>query len=323
VLIEEYISTDKPERGKILLVDDQVVNIKILHQLLHQDYDIHMATDGLKAIEICEKIQPDIILLDIEMPNLNGFDVCAKLKQRAETRSIAVIFVTGHFDEEKEVQGFQLGAVDFIHKPINPVITQARIKNQFKLKRQSDLLRSIALLDGLTGVANRRKFEQHTPTTWQHCLRDKLPISIVMLDIDFFKRFNDCYGHSKGDECLRKVAQTINSRARRPYDLVARFGGEEFICVMPNTDFDGALFVTQQIVDSIIALKIPHEGSDVMKFVTISAGLASVIPSQNMELQALIESADKQLYRAKSQGRNRVEAININAMAAAPERIEG
>lgn len=313
MFIDDYISADATEHGKILLVDDQVINIRILHQLLHQDYHIHMATNGLQAIELCEKIQPDIVLLDIEMPELNGFDVCKALKERPATRDIAIIFVTGHFDEETEVTGFTLGAVDFIHKPINPVITMARIKNQFKLKHQSDLLRSIALLDGLTGVANRRKFEESCPTTWLHCIRDKTAISIIMLDIDCFKLFNDRYGHSQGDECLRAVAQAINNGVNRPYDLVARFGGEEFICVLPNTDYAGARFVAQQIVDSILALKIPHQDSEVMKFVTISAGLASTTPTLGMELQHIIEAADKELYRSKKQGRNRVSAMNVKA----------
>ncbi|MBB1267865.1 diguanylate cyclase [Shewanella sp. SR44-3] len=314
MFIDEYVSAVLPIRGKILLVDDQVVNIKILHQLLNDDYDIHMARDGVQAIDMCKKIQPDIILLDIEMPTLSGFDVCERLKADPLTQDVVIIFVTGHFDEEKEVKGFQLGAVDFIHKPINPVITKARIKNQFTLKCQSDLLRKIALLDGLTGVANRRKFEESYPQSWLYCVRAKQPISIIMLDIDYFKRYNDHYGHSQGDTCLRSVAQAISSRVNRPYDLVARFGGEEFICVLPDTDYDGALFVTQQIVDSIIALKIPHQGSDVMAFVTISAGLASVNPSQDMDLQTLVETADKQLYRAKENGRNRVEAINMDSI---------
>jgi diguanylate cyclase (GGDEF)-like protein len=313
MFIDEYVSAEPSVRGKILLVDDQVVNIKILHQLLNEYYDIFMAKDGDQAIAMCKKVQPDIILLDIEMPTLSGFDVCEKLKGDPTTHDVVIIFVTSHFDEEKEVKGFQLGAVDFIHKPINPVITKARIKNQFTLKRQTDLLRSIALLDGLTGVANRRKFEESYPHSWLHCVRAKQSISIIMLDIDFFKRYNDNYGHTQGDVCLRSVAQAISSRVNRPYDLVARFGGEEFICVLPNTDFEGALFVAQQIVDSIIALKTPHEYSDAMKFVTISAGLASLVPTKDIEMLSVIDAADKQLYQSKENGRNRVSGIHIRA----------
>jgi len=311
VFIDEYISGAEPVRGKILLVDDQVVNIKILHQLLQDDYDIYMARDGNQAIEMCKKVKPDLVLLDIEMPMLNGFDVCAHLKNDPDTQEVAIIFVSGHFDEDKEVRGFQLGAVDFIHKPINPVITKARIKNQIRLKLNTDLLRTIALIDGLTGVANRRQFEQVLPVSWSQCAREKQPLTIILLDIDFFKHFNDTYGHTEGDVCLRLVAQKINDTVNRPYDLVARFGGEEFICILPNTDLIGGTYVAQQIVDSIVSLKIPHINSPISAFVTISAGVSSVVPEYDMSSTTLIEEADKQLYIAKDRGRNRVLGSQI------------
>ncbi|MEO3682818.1 diguanylate cyclase [Shewanella vesiculosa] len=313
MFIDKYISGAEPVRGKILLVDDQVVNIKILHQLLQDDYDIYMARDGNQAIEMCKKVNPDLVLLDIEMPILNGFDVCAHLKNDPDTQEVAVIFVSGHFDEDKEVRGFQLGAVDFIHKPINPVITKARIKNQIRLKLNTDLLRTIALIDGLTGVANRRQFEQVLPVSWSQCAREKQPLTIILLDIDFFKHFNDTYGHTEGDVCLRLVAQKINDTVNRPYDLVARFGGEEFICILPNTDLIGGTYVAQQIVDSIVSLKIPHINSSISAFVTISAGVSSVVPEYDMSSTTLIEEADKQLYIAKDRGRNRVLGSQIQA----------
>jgi len=311
LFIDKYISGAEPVRGKILLVDDQVVNIKILHQLLQDDYDIYMARDGNQAIEMCKKVNPDLVLLDIEMPILNGFDVCAHLKNDPDTQEVAVIFVSGHFDEDKEVRGFQLGAVDFIHKPINPVITKARIKNQIRLKLNTDLLRTIALIDGLTGVANRRQFEQVLPVSWSQCAREKQPLTVILLDIDFFKHFNDTYGHTEGDVCLRLVAQKIHDTVNRPYDLVARFGGEEFICILPNTDLIGGTYVAQQIVDSIVSLKIPHINSPISAFVTISAGVSSVVPEYDMSSTTLIEEADKQLYIAKDRGRNRVLGSQI------------
>ena len=311
MFIDEYISGVAPANGKILLVDDQVVNIKILHQLLQDDYDIYMARDGHQAIDMCKKVNPDLVLLDIEMPILNGFDVCAHLKSDPATKEIAVIFISGHFDEDKEVKGFNLGAVDFIHKPINPIITKARIRNQLTLKSQSDLLRSIALLDGLTGVANRRKFEQTLPVSWLQCCREQQPLTIILLDIDFFKLFNDTYGHTEGDACLRKVAQTIQDTVNRPYDLVARYGGEEFVCVLPNTDLTGGTYVAQQIVDSIIALKITHEKSHISDYVTLSAGVATIVPVRNKDDKILIEAADKQLYLSKERGRNRVLGVQV------------
>lgn len=298
-------------KGKIVIVDDQPLNIKILHQLFSDEYELFMATNGKQAIAICEKVQPDLVLLDIEMPGMSGFDVCQHLKADPETAGIGIIFVTGHFDEVQEVKGFQLGAVDFIHKPINPIITAARVKNQFTLKRQSDLLHSIALLDSLTGVANRRHLDQRLPELWKQCCRSKLPLSIVMLDVDFFKRFNDRYGHQEGDHCLRLVAQTINSVLRRPMDYVARYGGEEFICILPETSLSGALQMAQRIVDAVRALHIEHLDS-CFKEVTISAGIASVQPTSDVSWFSLIETADQQLYHAKENGRNQVFGLEVS-----------
>ncbi|MGI2189081.1 diguanylate cyclase [Shewanella oncorhynchi] len=297
-------------KGKIVIVDDQPLNIKILHQLFSDEYELFMATNGEQAIAICQKVQPDLVLLDIEMPGMSGFDVCQYLKAKPETAGIGIIFVTGHFDEVQEVKGFQLGAVDFIHKPINPIITAARVKNQFTLKRQSDLLHSIALLDSLTGVANRRQFEQRLPELWKHCCRNQLALSVVMLDVDFFKRFNDHYGHQEGDQCLRQVAQAISGSLRRGIDFVARYGGEEFICILPETPLSGAMNMAQNIVIAVQALHLEHVDSS-FKEVTISAGVSSVIPRQDLTWQSLIETADQQLYLAKERGRNQIASLSF------------
>ena len=315
--ITALFASRREAKGKILVVDDQIVNIKILKQLLHEEYDIHMAKDGHQAMDVCRRIKPDLVLLDIEMPLLSGFEVCRQLKSDPDTADIAVIFITGHFDEEKEVKGFQLGAVDFIHKPINPVITKARVKNQYLLKCQTDLLRSFAMFDGLTGIANRRSFEQRYTDDWRQCSRDKQPLSIVLLDIDFFKRYNDSYGHKQGDECLIAVAHAIDAAVNRPYDLVARYGGEEFVCILPQTEFAGALHIAQTIVERVNALKIPHKSSDISEFVTISAGLVTTIPKLEIPQDSLIEAADKQLYIAKEKGRNRVSAAAITRKSVA------
>lgn len=308
--LTELINQPQREKGKILVVDDQPLNIKILHQLLHEEYEMFMATSGEQAIAVCQKVQPDLVLLDIEMPNMTGYEVCQYLKADTNTANIAVIFVTAHFNELQEVKGFQLGAVDFIHKPINPIITIARVKNQFILKRQSDLLHTIALLDSLTGVANRRQFEQRLPEIWKHCCRTQSPLSVVMLDVDFFKRYNDRYGHQDGDQCLRQVAKKISHSLQRPTDLVARYGGEEFICILPETPFLGAMYIAQLIVDAVQTLHLEHLDSS-FKEVTISAGVSSVLPQQDLTWQALIETADQQLYLAKENGRNQVAGLSL------------
>ncbi|ABS10320.1 diguanylate cyclase [Shewanella baltica] len=308
--LAELIARPQSEKGKILIVDDQPLNIKILHQLFNEEYELFMATNGEQAIAICQKVQPDLVLLDIEMPGMSGFDVCQHLKADPETATIGVIFVTAHFDEVQEVKGFQLGAVDFIHKPINPIITTARVKNQFTLKRQSDLLHSIALLDSLTGVANRRQFEQRLPEIWKHCCRNELALSVVMLDVDFFKRFNDRYGHQEGDQCLRQVAKAISDSLQRATDFVARYGGEEFICILPETKLVGAIHTAQNIVNAVQALHLEHLESSFQE-VTISAGVASVLPKSDLTWQTLIETADQQLYLAKESGRNQVVGLGL------------
>jgi diguanylate cyclase (GGDEF)-like protein len=303
--LAELIARPQSEKGKLLIVDDQPLNIKILHQLFNEEYELFMATNGEQAIAICQKVQPDLVLLDIEMPGMSGFDVCQHLKADPETATIGVIFVTAHFDEVQEVKGFQLGAVDFIHKPINPIITTARVKNQFTLKRQSDLLHSIALLDSLTGVANRRQFEQRLPEIWKHCCRNELALSVVMLDVDFFKRFNDRYGHQEGDQCLRQVAKAISDSLQRATDFVARYGGEEFICILPETKLAGAIHTAQNIVNAVQELHLAHSES-IFGVVTVSAGVASVQPQASLSWQSLIKAADQQLYLAKNNGRNQV-----------------
>ncbi|NMH64004.1 diguanylate cyclase [Shewanella salipaludis] len=297
-------------KGKILIVDDQLINIKILHRLLHTDYELFMANSGEQAIALCREVRPDLLLLDIEMPDMNGYEVCLQLKSDPATAGIVVVFVTAHLDEAMEVRGFQMGAVDFIHKPVNPVITRARVRNQLMLKRQSDQLRAIALTDGLTGIPNRRKFDLDYPDYWGQSRRELQPISLLLLDIDYFKRYNDTYGHQAGDECLRRVAQTIGVGANRPHDLVARYGGEEFICVLPRTDLLGAERVAQHLVQAIRSLAIPHRDSDVAEHVTISVGVASCIPQADAVPETLLALADDALYRAKHKGRNRTSSMD-------------
>ncbi|MGL5048923.1 MAG: diguanylate cyclase [Shewanella sp.] len=307
----ELIQYTPDGKAKIVIVDDQPINIKVLHKIFHDEYELFMAPSGEQAVALCQRVLPDLVLLDIEMPGMSGFDVCQHLKASPETASIAIIFITGHSDEGQEVKGFELGAVDFIHKPINPIITAARVKNHITLKRQSDLLHSIALLDSLTGVANRRHLDQRLPELWKQCCRSKLPLSVVMLDIDFFKRYNDHYGHQEGDHCLRLVAQAIRSTLLRPMDFVARYGGEEFVCLLPDTALAGALQMAQRMVDAVQALHLEHVDSCFPE-VTISAGTASVQPMTHLTWEPLIAAADQQLYHVKKNGRNQVMGISLS-----------
>lgn len=293
-------------RPKLLIVDDQPTNIRVLHELFREDCDVFMATSGEQAISVCQAQLPDLILLDVVMEGMDGHEVCRRLKVDPVTQGIPIIFITAQQQESDEVLGLELGAVDFITKPINTIIVRARVRTHLTLKLQSDLLRSMALMDGLTGVANRRKFNEDILADWRLCFREQKPLSLILVDVDYFKRYNDRYGHQAGDDCLKSVAQTLSETVRRPYDLVARYGGEEFACVLPNTVLSGAVEIAERMQERVRTLGIEHSASDVDSVVTISLGVATLTPTRDLDFQALIEAADKQLYEAKSAGRARV-----------------
>ncbi|WP_415055867.1 diguanylate cyclase [Halopseudomonas sp.] len=188
-------------------------------------------------------------------------------------------------------------------KPINPVIVKARVKTQLTLKRQNDTLRSVALLDGLTGVANRRMFDEKLERDWRQCKREKEVLSVIMIDVDHFKRYNDRYGHLQGDTCLRSLANTLDEVINRPYDLLARYGGEEFACLLPNTHLDGGVQIAERMLECVETLEIEHLDSDTRQIVTISIGVAAMIPSNEATPLGLLAEADTQLYKAKQAGR--------------------
>lgn len=293
-------------RPKLLIVDDQPTNIRVLHELFREDCDVFMATSGKQAIAVCQTQLPDLILLDVVMEGMDGHEVCRRLKADPATQGIPIIFITAQQQESDEVLGLELGAVDFISKPINPTIVRARVRTHLTLKLQNDLLRSMAMMDGLTGVANRRKFDDDISANWRQCFREQKPLSLILVDVDYFKRYNDRYGHLAGDGCLKSVAQALSETVRRPYDLVARYGGEEFACVLPNTCLSGAVEIAEKMQKRIRALDIEHSASDVDRVVTISLGVATLMPAGDLEFQALIAAADQQLYEAKKAGRARV-----------------
>lgn len=295
-------------KPKLLVVDDQPINIQVMYQAFAGDYQVFMATSGEQALAICRDNPPDLVLLDVVMPGIDGFEVCRQLKAHESTRHIPIIFVTAHTDAAQETHGLSLGAVDFIAKPINPAVVRARVNTQLTLKFQSDLLRKLVFLDGLTGVFNRRYFDQQLSTEWARSARSGSPLSIMLLDVDFFKNFNDRYGHQAGDDCLRMIAATLKSALKRPADLVARYGGEEFACILPDTSFDDAMVLAAELEGQVRKLGIAHESSDVAKIVTISIGVTSnggTAPHQDGGLQ-LLKLADEQLYQAKHTGRGRI-----------------
>lgn len=290
---------------KLLVVDDQPVNIQALYQAFSVDHQVLMATSGEQALKLAVTQQPDLVLLDVVMPGMDGHEVCRRLKADAATRDIPVIFVTAHNDEAAETQGLALGAVDFISKPINPAIVRARVKTHITLKTQSDLLRQWVYIDGLTGVHNRRYFDERLASEWGRALRGGTELSVVLLDVDFFKRYNDHCGHQAGDACLQQVAACLRQVLKRPADLVARYGGEEFVCLLPDTGLSGALDLARQLGAAVEALGITHVTSSAAPVVTVSLGVCSSSAEARGTAAALLREADAQLYIAKGAGRNR------------------
>jgi diguanylate cyclase (GGDEF)-like protein len=247
-----------------------------------------------------------VILLDVMMPKMDGYEVCTRLKTDPATADIPVIFITGMDETEAESRGLELGAVDYVTKPFKPVVVRARVHNHVELKRARDRLLALAATDGLTGLANRRRFDEALQSEWKRLQRTGSELGLIMLDIDHFKPFNDTYGHLAGDDCLRNVAGVLAGEMLRGPDVAARYGGEEFACILPETTLAGAVAVAERIRAGIEALGIPHSGSKVVPVVTASLGVISVLCTGVTRPEDLLLAADACLYRAKSEGRNRV-----------------
>lgn len=299
-------STLEKNRPRLMVVDDQPLNIQVLYEIFNQDHEVFFATSGQQAIEMIRGKLPDLILLDVIMPGMGGIEVCRLLKSDPETQDIPIIFVTAQDSPEDETAGLAAGAVDFITKPVNPAVVRARVHTHLILKAQTEMLRSMAFIDGLTGVANRRRFDEGLRSEWNRCSRYNLPLALFMADIDHFKKYNDLYGHQAGDACLQKVAGILNEQVGRSYDLVARYGGEEFVCLLPGIKFSTALNRAQRIVQAVFEHGVPHAASPTEPVVTISMGVAVIIPDKERQPDELVAAADAQLYKAKEDGRNRV-----------------
>ena len=242
------------------------------------------------------------------MPGMDGYEVCRRLKESPETKRIPVIFVTALTDETDEAKGIEIGAIDYVTKPVNATIVIARTRNHLELKRYRDYLTEIAFVDGLTEIANRRRFDENIEMEWQRARRSGDWLSVVLLDIDHFKQFNDTYGHQAGDDCLKKVAKALKKALNHPADVIARYGGEEFVGILPQTDAAGAEALGNTLRQTVAALNIPHKASSAADHVTISVGTASVEVPKDGDYSALIEAANKNLYKAKESGRNCVVA---------------
>jgi diguanylate cyclase (GGDEF)-like protein len=317
----------------ILIIDDNSMNLRVaVDSLVESGLTISVAKDGESGIQQAKDVRPHLIILDVVMPGIDGFETCRRLKMEEATKNIPVIFLTALSDTEDKVKGFQYGAVDFVTKPIQREELLARIGAHLriqaltqKLQEQNQKLQQQAIelkianeaasaanrklarlvnLDSLTQIANRRHFDLHLNREWRRLMREGAALSLIMCDIDYFKNYNDYYGHQAGDDCLRRVAGAIARIPERPGDLIARYGGEEIAAILPNTNAQGAVQIAEVIQLAIKQLKIRHHRSYVSQYVTISMGISCLVPDRDTRLETLIASADRALYVAKERGRN-------------------
>ncbi|VBB08864.1 nucleotide cyclase [Lucifera butyrica] len=294
------------ERQSVLIVDDSRLNLMFMKDILKDRYKIFCATSGKQALAITMAERVDLIILDVTMPDMDGYEVCEQIKKNPQTKNIPVIFVSAMEEEENEAKGLEIGAIDYIIKPFNPSILKARVKNHLELKKYRDILEKLSLVDGLTGLANRRYFDEVLDKEWRRALRNGDNLSIILLDVDFFKKYNDHYGHLAGDDCLRQVGNVLKDSVKRAGDLAARYGGEEFAVILPSTPWEGAFIIAEKMRRNIESLQIAHQVSEVSSYVTISVGVASLKPEMDMIPDILIRNADDALYQAKRNGRNKV-----------------
>jgi len=300
--------TEMAMNGRILVVDDAMENIQILHAALLDEHEVLFALDGARALELARSQQPDLILLDALMPDIDGYALCRELLAAPETADIPVIFVTALSAPEDETRALEAGAADFISKPVNAAVVRARVRTQLTVKRQRDALRAMILVDALTGVANRRAFDERLAAEWRRCGRTGLPVALMLIDIDHFKLYNDHYGHPGGDATLVQVAGAMRRAAGRSQDLVARYGGEEFAVLLPQLDAHGASGVARRLMSELDRMAIPHAASPTAPHLTVSMGIACMVPGEHGVPADLVQVADALLYQAKSGGRNRYRA---------------
>lgn len=290
----------------IMIVDDEIANIEMIGTILEDDYEILFARSGEQAISIAQKSELDLILLDVVMPGMDGYEACRRIKSDPNLVNVPVIFTAGLNSVECEIRGLSAGAIDYVTKPVQPVSLRRRVSNHVSLKRMRDQLANQALIDPLTGLGNRRMLETLLAEEMMRLARQQENLAVLLVDIDYFKQFNDIYGHLDGDNCIVDVAGALGAAMRRGGDLCVRYGGEEFACVLPRTDYDGALHMAELLRRRVEALAIPHSGSSCAPVVTISVGAAVQRCTPGLSMQSWFENADRMLYDSKKAGRNRV-----------------
>ncbi len=303
-------------KQRVLVVDDEKINLKVISDILRSEVEVVLAKNARQGIRKALDYKPDLILMDVVMSDMNGFSAMEVLAKNPLTADIPVIFITGLNNAADEERGLSLGASDYIYKPFNAAIVRARVNLHLQLVRQRKMLEELANIDPLTGIANRRKYQDMLEVEWQAAVRNGSVLSLAIIDIDNFKLYNDHHGHSAGDAVLRRVAVVLADQFKRPRDLVARYGGEEFVLLLPESDCEGALMLAEKCRAAIADLKLPHQGvGNDMHVVTVSTGGVSCNPSPVCNPDRFFGLADDMLYAAKKQGKNRVVWQNECASA--------
>lgn len=290
---------------KILIVDDSTIQAAQLQSILEADYDITIAQTAEKGLTYAASEEFSLILLDVVMPEMDGFTLLKRLQDEIVTRSVPVILITSLSDIQHEQRGFTLGAVDYISKPFHPAIVQARVNTHVKLYQYRRQVEQQSMTDQLTGIANRWRYDRYSITKWNEASRLKIPFSICMFDIDHFKAYNDTFGHPAGDKVIASIANLLSAYLRRTTDFVARFGGEEFVAIILGDEAKIAFEYVKQIRQGIEDIHIPHEPS-VSQWVTVSVGGVTIVPRTSDQYDTYLNIADTMLYDAKRYGRNRV-----------------
>jgi diguanylate cyclase (GGDEF)-like protein len=291
---------------KIFVVDDEKANLIMLNKILSPKYSVFTARTGEEVFDRVKDIQPDLILLDIMLPGISGFDVLHQLKETSETRSIPVIIISGLTSEVDEEKGLLMGAVDYIFKPFKTAIILARVNTQLQIVNQIRMIERIGMVDALTDIPNRRCFDDRISIEWRRSLRTGNPLSLLMIDVDKFKIYNDTWGHPQGDTLLKALSRIFASAARRPGDLAARIGGEEFSLLLPDANLEAAVCVAEDIRAQVEHLTIPIADGITGTKITVSIGVGSCTPEKEIQIAQFISETDKKLYKAKELGRNRV-----------------
>lgn len=311
-----FAKTRETMNTKILVVDDCVDSLEPLTNILSQAYTVHTASNGREAIALAQMHKFDLVLLDVVMPEMSGYEVCKKLKASNETSDTPVIFLTGQAEPKQEAFGIDIGAIDYIQKPVSLTVVLSRIKSHLKNLAQQKQLAQLTFEDTLTQIPNRRRFNTVYEQEVKRAQRNKTPLSLLLIDVDQFKIYNDHFGHLAGDECLKAIGAALVRCQRRPGDIVCRFGGEEFVALLPDTDLAGAIHVANIMLQTVKGLEIEHAAHAEHKFVSISVGAACANAGEAIDAKNLIAVADKRLYLAKTHGRDQVCTESTEMLAA-------